>query len=62
MNSSLVNPNLDLDLYLRPKAFGVQTLSGTGALKVGFDFLARIGYKTIYISNPTWGKPEPETN
>jgi aspartate aminotransferase len=36
-------------------AFGVQTLSGTGALKVGMDFLARNGYKTLYVSNPTWG-------
>jgi aspartate aminotransferase, cytoplasmic len=36
-------------------AFGVQTLSGTGALKVGFDFLARNGYKTLYVSDPTWG-------
>lgn len=37
------------------KAFGVQTISGTGALKVGFDFLAKNGYKHMYISKPTWG-------
>ena len=30
-------------------------MSGTGALKVGFDFLARNGYKTLYVSDPTWG-------
>jgi len=36
-------------------AFGVQTLSGTGALKVGLDFLARNGYSVFYASNPTWG-------
>lgn len=36
-------------------AFGVQSLSGTGALKIGFDFLARNGYKIMYVSNPTWG-------
>jgi aspartate aminotransferase len=36
-------------------AFGVQTLSGTGALKVGMDFLVRNGYKHIYVSQPTWG-------
>jgi aspartate aminotransferase len=36
-------------------SFGVQSLSGTGALKIGFDFLARNGYKNLYVSNPTWG-------
>lgn len=36
-------------------SFGVQSISGTGALKIGFDFLARNGYKTLYVSNPTWG-------
>ncbi|KAJ8982503.1 hypothetical protein NQ317_018543 [Molorchus minor] len=36
-------------------AFGVQTLSGTGALRVGAEFLARILGKTVfYYSNPTW--------
>ena len=24
-------------------------------LKIGFDFLARNGYKVLYVSNPTWG-------
>jgi len=38
------------------RAFGVQCLSGTGALRVGAEFLARIlGYKTFYFSDPTWG-------
>jgi aspartate aminotransferase len=37
------------------QAFGVQTISGTGALKVAFDFLARNGYNTLYVSDPTWG-------
>lgn len=36
-------------------SFGVQALSGTGALRIGFDFLARNGYKIMYVSNPTWG-------
>jgi len=36
-------------------AFGVQAISGTGALKVGFDFLHRNGYNIFYSSNPTWG-------
>lgn len=32
----------------------VQTLGGTGALKIASDFLLRHGPKTIYISEPTW--------
>lgn len=37
------------------QALGVQTLSGTGALRVGGEFLARkLGYTTIYNSDPTW--------
>ena len=39
----------------KKQAFGVQTISGTGALKVGFDFLSRNGYSVVYASNPTWG-------
>ncbi|XP_060526044.1 aspartate aminotransferase, cytoplasmic [Cylas formicarius] len=37
------------------KAFGVQTLSGTGALRVGAEFLARpLGKTVFYFSKPTW--------
>lgn len=37
------------------RAFGVQTLSGTGALRVGAEFLAKKLGKTIfYFSKPTW--------
>lgn len=32
----------------------LQTISGTGALRVAFDFLSANIKKTIYISNPTW--------
>lgn len=32
----------------------VQTLGGTGALRVGADFLVRGGKKTMYVSDPTW--------
>ena len=24
-------------------------------MKIGFDFLARNGYNTLYVSDPTWG-------
>lgn len=37
------------------KTLGVQTLSGTGALRVGADFLARCaGFTNFYMSAPTW--------
>uniref|UniRef100_A0A1I8NTU3 Aspartate aminotransferase, cytoplasmic n=1 Tax=Stomoxys calcitrans TaxID=35570 RepID=A0A1I8NTU3_STOCA len=37
------------------KAFGVQTLSGTGALRVGAEFLRRqMNRKVFYYSDPTW--------
>ncbi|KAK2144080.1 hypothetical protein LSH36_788g03001 [Paralvinella palmiformis] len=34
----------------------IQALGGTGALRIGFDFLKnRLGMDVIYISKPTWG-------
>jgi aspartate aminotransferase len=39
------------------QAFGVQTLSGTGALRVAAEFLARqLKYSVFYYSKPSWGK------
>ncbi|CAI4221734.1 unnamed protein product [Auanema sp. JU1783] len=35
---------------------GVQCLSGTGSLRAGAEFLAKVvGLQTAYTSNPTWG-------
>ncbi|XP_012269240.1 aspartate aminotransferase, cytoplasmic [Athalia rosae] len=40
---------------LEGRAFGVQSLSGTGALRVAAEFLARILHlDTFYCSKPTW--------
>ena len=37
------------------QAFGVQTLSGTGALRIGAEFLRRqLNRKVFYYSEPTW--------
>ena len=37
------------------QAFGVQTLSGTGALRVGAEFLAQVmNRRVFYYSDPTW--------
>jgi aspartate aminotransferase len=33
---------------------GVQTLSGTGGLRVFGEMLHRFGHKQIYVPNPTW--------
>ncbi|KAJ1340785.1 hypothetical protein BSLG_004567 [Batrachochytrium salamandrivorans] len=33
----------------------VQTISGTGAVRLGAEFLARFKMAPVYISNPTWG-------
>lgn len=36
---------------------GIQSLGGTGALRIGMDLLRNVlGYDTIYVSKPTWGK------
>lgn len=34
----------------------VQTLSGTGALRIGFEFVKKFfGDRKVFLSNPTWG-------
>lgn len=39
------------------RAFGCQSLSGTGALRLGAELLARVMHRTtFYVSIPTWGK------
>jgi aspartate/tyrosine/aromatic aminotransferase len=32
----------------------VQTISGTGSLRVGLEFIAKYNPRTVYIPNPTW--------
>ncbi|GMI45081.1 hypothetical protein TrCOL_g6549 [Triparma columacea] len=42
------------------KVKGVQTLSGTGGLRVMGEFLAKFGkHKHIYVPDPTWGNHIP---
>lgn len=36
------------------RVYGAQTVGGTGALRVVGAFLASIGLKNIYVSNPSW--------
>uniref|UniRef100_A0A915J3T1 Aspartate aminotransferase n=1 Tax=Romanomermis culicivorax TaxID=13658 RepID=A0A915J3T1_ROMCU len=38
------------------RAFGIQSLSGTGCLRIGADFLFRVlNRRIVYVSAPTWG-------
>lgn len=39
---------------LGKRLYGAETPGGTGALRVGGDFLVKAGFKTIYVSDPTW--------
>lgn len=46
----------DSPAIAKNRAGSVQTVSGTGALRLGFDFLfSNYPVKTVYISSPTWG-------
>ena len=41
---------------LQGRVATVQSLSGTGSLRVGAQFINKcIPGKTVYLSNPTWG-------
>jgi len=44
---------------IEKRVAAVQTLSGTGGLRVFGEFLARHGHKHIYLPNPTWGNHIP---
>ncbi|CAD1479076.1 unnamed protein product [Heterotrigona itama] len=45
----------DSPIIAQGRAFGIQTLSGTGALRIIAEFLSRIlHYDTFYYSKPTW--------
>ena len=45
----------DSPLVTDPRCVSVQTLSGTGALRVIGDFLKKFRPGALYVSNPTWG-------
>eukprot|EP00051_Salpingoeca_urceolata_P000139 m.32953 g.32953 ORF g.32953 m.32953 type:complete len:482 (+) comp10214_c0_seq1:231-1676(+) len=53
----------DNQAFLDSRAQGLQCLSGTGSLRVAFEFLARLASgdadsdspRNIFISNPSWG-------
>lgn len=42
---------------LEKRAHGIQSISGSGALYLGAQFLIHVlSFKTVYLSNPSWGK------
>lgn len=45
------------DVIQRNRVASVQSLSGTGALRIGMEFLNRFyeTSKTVYLPTPTWG-------
>lgn len=60
-NPLLINEGLklvfgdDAPCLAAARVAGAQTLGGTGALRIGAEFLTRSGIsKTIYLSDPTW--------
>lgn len=47
----------DSEAIQAKRAVGVQTLSGTGALRLGAELLVdKLGRSVIYYSDPTWGE------
>jgi len=49
----------DSSVLKEGRVAGVQTLSGTGGLRVFGEFLKKGGHKEIYVPNPTWGNHIP---
>jgi aspartate aminotransferase len=41
------------------RVHGVQSLSGTGGLRVYGELMKKHGYSQIYVPNPTWGNHIP---
>lgn len=47
----------DSPAILEGRAHGIQTISGSGALYMGAQFLCQVlNFKRIYLSSPSWGK------
>jgi aspartate aminotransferase len=44
---------------LENRVQGVQSLSGTGGLRVYGELMRKHGHKVIYVPNPTWGNHIP---
>lgn len=42
------------DMVKEGKVVTVQSLSGTGSLRVGFEFIKKHCPADVYVSNPTW--------
>lgn len=49
----------ELNEGLSSKIAAVQSIGGTGALRIGAEFLSKCGVKKAYISDPTWVNHKP---
>jgi len=49
----------DCTPLLENRVGGVQTLSGTGGLRVFGEMIHKFGHKEIYLPNPSWGNHTP---
>lgn len=49
----------DSSVLKEGRVAGVQTISGTGGLRVFGELLKKGGHKEIYVPNPTWGNHIP---
>ncbi|CAH1113888.1 unnamed protein product [Psylliodes chrysocephalus] len=45
---------LDSPAIIQKRYCGIQSISGTGSLRIGAEFLVKMGKKIFYVSNPTW--------
>lgn len=47
----------DSTAIIEKRAQAIQSISGSGSLFLGAQFLVNVlGYRRIYLSNPSWGK------
>merc|ERR1740128_98518 len=51
----------DSEVLSSKRSITVQTISGTGSLRIGANFLARFhtGSKDVYLPKPSWGNHTP---
>jgi len=51
--------NADHDVIKNNKILSIQSISGSGSLRVGAEFIAEFISKTIYVCDPTWANHFP---
>ena len=49
----------DSEILLSERLYSAQTVGGTGALRIGADFLSQEIGNVLYVSDPTWANHKP---